>query len=332
MADADLKRRLESLLFSSGRKIEIEELSKHCKEEKLETIKEALQELQQELDDKESSLMLIEEGSSWKLTVREKYLPYVKKVVKQPELPKSFLETLAIVAFKAPALQSQIIKIRTNKAYKHLEELEKNGYITREKKGRTKLIKLTQKFFDYFDLPPDKLKEKFKNVTKLEHTIEQKEQEIEAAKTEYTTIERTDTPAPNPVEVVKEKVGNLEVYETTPKEGETPTLGKLEVYDIPEKKKKKIQSERSSEGHRKGENEKEEEKTEEELKQEKKAEQILEPTPEWAPEEKKEDIVEEPPRKETKPSKGIFPEGTPPEVEKKIDEIVKEMTAPKEEE
>ncbi|MBI4141954.1 SMC-Scp complex subunit ScpB, partial [Candidatus Woesearchaeota archaeon] len=116
MTDADLKRRLESLLFSSGRKIEIEELSKHCKEEK-ETIKEVLKELQQELDEKQSSLMLIEEGEAWKLTVREKYLPYVKKVVKQPELPKSLLETLAVVAFKAPVLQSNVIKIRTNKAY-----------------------------------------------------------------------------------------------------------------------------------------------------------------------------------------------------------------------
>ncbi len=313
MTDADLKRRLESLLFSSGRKIEIEELSKHCKEEK-ETIKEVLKELQQELDEKQSSLMLIEEGEAWKLTVREKYLPYVKKVVKQPELPKSLLETLAVVAFKAPVLQSNVIKIRTNKAYKHLDELEKNGYITREKKGRTKLIKLTQKFFDYFDLPKEKLKEKFKNVAKLEHTIEQKEQEIETEKIEeYRTMERTDQTT-SQVEVVKEKVGELEVYETEATTEEGAALGNLEVYDVPEKKKKKKKDELKDE------------------KQEKKSAELLETPPAWVPEEKKEEFKEELPEKETKPSKGMFPEGTPPEVEKKIDEIVKEMTEPKKEE
>jgi len=320
MADEDLKKRLESLLFSAGRKLEIEELAKHCNEENIHTIKETLKELQKELDDKKSSLMLIEEGTAWKLTVREQYVQYVKKVVKQAELPKSMLETLSVVAFKAPAMQSQIIKIRTNKAYKHLEELEEDGYITREKKGRTKLIKLTQKFYNYFDLPPEKLKEKFKNVAKLEKAIEEKEQQIEKTEEErkekietYNTLERVEGKVEQPVEIIKEQVGNLEVYETTPKEEESKEkIGNLEVYEREQKKKKK----------------KEEivEKKEPEKQIEDKPEEILESKPEWAPEQK-EEIVE---KKEQPPSKGIFPTGTPPDVEKKIDEIVKEMTEPKE--
>lgn len=308
MTNDDLKRRLESLLFSSGRKLETEELAKHCKEENIATIKQTLKELQKELDEKKSSLMLIEEGNAWKLTVREQYIQYVKKVVKQPELPKSLLETLAIVAFKAPALQSQIIKIRTNKAYRHLDELEKNGYITREKKGRTKLIKLTQKFFDYFDLPVEKLKEKFKNIAKLEKAIETKEEQIQ----ECQTIETT--PAPQPVEIVQEKLGKLEVYDTTPTNGEElKKLGELEVYTTEHKKKHKKK--------------KKEETAEEETKIEEEKE-LLESKPEWVEEEPKEEIVE---NKEEKPSKGMFPEGMPTDVEKKVDEIVKEIVEPKEE-
>ncbi len=303
MADEDLKKRLESLLFSAGRKIEIDELAKHCREENIQTIKNTLEELKKELDDKKSSLMLLEEGTAWKLTVREQYLPYVKKVVKQSELPKSLLETLAVVAFKAPAMQSNIIKIRTNKAYKHLEELEKDGYITREKKGRSKLIKLTQKFFDYFDLPIEKLKEKFKNVAKLEKAIEEKEEhKIET----YQTIERVEGKVEQPIEIIENKIGNLEVYDTTP---QNPIEG-LETYQEEPKKEKK-----------KKEKPKEEQKIEP---------TILEEKPEWVPEEKKE--TEETPKKEQPPSKGMFPSGAPPEVEKKIDEIVKEMVEPKEEE
>ena len=87
----ELKNTVESILFSTGRKLELEELSKLCKIKDLEQLKLSLNELKQELDQKNSSLMLIEEGNSWKLTVREKYLPYVRKVVSQTELSKSIL-------------------------------------------------------------------------------------------------------------------------------------------------------------------------------------------------------------------------------------------------
>ena len=73
------------------------------------------------------------------------------------------METLAVIAWKVPVLQSDIISIRTNKAYDHLVELEKSGFISRSKSGRTKLIKLTDRFFNYFDVKnAEAMKEKFK--------------------------------------------------------------------------------------------------------------------------------------------------------------------------
>ena len=89
----DLKNTLESLLFSSGKKMRLEELSKLSKEKNVELINTTLEELKKELDEKNSSLMLIQEGDFWKLTVRERYLPFVRKIVTQTELPKSILET-----------------------------------------------------------------------------------------------------------------------------------------------------------------------------------------------------------------------------------------------
>lgn len=179
----ELKNTVESILFSTGRKLELEELSKLCKTRELEQLKLALEELKKDLDQKNSSIMLVEEGNAWKLTIREKYLHYVRKVVTQTELSKSILETLAVIAYKAPTLQSQIIKIRTNKAYGHLDELEETGYITREKKGRTKLIKLTQKFFDYFDIPTDQLKQKLEKVARGEDVLEPKKEQQEQTST-----------------------------------------------------------------------------------------------------------------------------------------------------
>jgi len=220
---SDLKNQIESLLFSAGKRLSLEELGRLCHEDNLDAVQTTLQLLQKEIDEKQSSLMLVQEGNGWKLTVREKYIPVVKKVVTTPELPKSILETLAVVAYKAPVMQSQVIKTRTNKAYRHLDELEELGYITREKKGRSKLIKLTPKFFDYFDVPPEKLKEKFKNVAALEQAIETKEELVqqtqqaivEAAKDRRPQVEIfTDSPpvlAPE-IEVIGAKVGELDTY------------------------------------------------------------------------------------------------------------------------
>ena len=191
----DLNNTIESVLFSAARRIDFQELAKVCKERDIEKIKNALQQLKQDLEQKNSSLLLVNEGDFWKLTVREKYMAVVSKIVTKTELPKSIMETLAVVAYKSPVLQSNVIKVRTNKAYDHLNQLEEANYITREKKGRTKLIKLSQRFFEYFDLPPEKLKEHFKEVQRKEN---------EVAKLENPFLKEIDTP-----EYYKEVLGEL---------------------------------------------------------------------------------------------------------------------------
>lgn len=163
----ELKNALESLLFSSGKKLSTQELCKLCKIRDEEKVKTALKELKQDLEARGSSLSLIEDLEGWRLVVRDKYLPFVKKIVSQTELTKSVLETLAVVAYKSPVLQSEIISIRTNKAYDHLSQLEKLNYITRTKHGRTKLVKLSQKFFDYFETTEEQVKKELSKVKGL---------------------------------------------------------------------------------------------------------------------------------------------------------------------
>ncbi len=175
----DLKRKVEAVLFSVAKKVSIEELSKLCRTD-VESVKKALTDLAKEYETNQSSMMLVEEGNSWKIAVRENYLGLVKKVVKTTEITKSVMETLAVVAWKAPVLQSEVIRIRTNKAYNHIVDLEESGFISREKKGRSQLIRLTQKFMDYFDLrSEDEIKNRFKNIQEPETKIEQKETTIE---------------------------------------------------------------------------------------------------------------------------------------------------------
>ena len=248
-----LKGKLEALLFSSGRKMSIEELSR-LSNAKTDDIKNALVELKTEYDDKNSSMMLVNEGDSWKITIREQFLPLVRNIVTETEMSKTIMETLAVIAFKYPIKQSELIKIRTNKAYDHLNQLEHMGYITRQKHGRTNLIKLTQKFFEYFDLPQEKLKEVFKDFSSIARAIEDKESEIKKIKEEQKAMaeeeKKKDQEIKKAADLLDEE-GSPLYLERQVEKGEEPKtefveerLDDLEVVDEPSEEELEKERER----------------------------------------------------------------------------------------
>src|SRR3989344_1209142 len=210
----------------------------------------------------------------WPVTIREQFLPLVRNIVTETELSKTIMETLAVIAFKYPIKQSDLIKIRTNKAYDHLKELEQMGYITRQKHGRTNLIKLTQKFFEYFDLPQEKLKEVFKDFASIARAIEDKEFEIKKIKEEQKAMaeeeKRKDQEIKKAADLLDEE-GNPLDLERLGEKGEEPKtefvkerLDDLEVVDEPseeelEKERKRLM-EKKEEGmqHQKKRKKKEE--------------------------------------------------------------------------
>ncbi|MFH2020797.1 MAG: SMC-Scp complex subunit ScpB [archaeon] len=152
MPEKDFKNQIEALLFASGRFVNIETLLNLTGASGKQVLINNINRLKQEYDERQSPLMVVEEKDGWKLTVREPYLPLVRKIVSETELPKTILETLAVIAWKAPVLQSEIIDIRHNKAYEHIAELEELGFIRKDLKGRSYLLSLTEKFFEYFDI------------------------------------------------------------------------------------------------------------------------------------------------------------------------------------
>ncbi|MFT4303332.1 MAG: SMC-Scp complex subunit ScpB [Candidatus Woesearchaeota archaeon] len=233
--DEELKKKIEAILFSIGRKIHIDELLKMIKEKDKAKVIAGLIELKQKYNnDDNNSLMILQDGDFWKLTIKDQYIDVAKEIGVETELTKTVMETLAVIAYKYPILQSDVIKIRTNKAYDHLSELETLGYIQRERYGRTKQIKLTQKFFDYFDLPPDKLKETFHNVKEMEKVISEKENQIHEinqkkkemieeqekeskrmeSKNIYMTPREIIQHQENGIDIIEgEKLGELEIFE-----------------------------------------------------------------------------------------------------------------------
>ena len=78
------------------------------------------------------------------------------------ELEKPALQTLSIIAWKQPIMQSEVVKIRGNSTYEHVKILADSGFITTEKSGVSRLIKLTPKFYEYFDTNKEAIKSNLK--------------------------------------------------------------------------------------------------------------------------------------------------------------------------
>ncbi len=233
----DLIKRVEALLFAVGRAISDEELAR-LSGTSVSQVQEALKDLKKEYVERGSPLLIIQEGNGWKLTVHEKYLSLVQQINPHTELSKAILETLAVIAWKHPAKQSDVIKIRTNKAYEHIDELERLGFIAKEKYGRTYLLKVTGKFFDYFDLAGEKgVREIFKDVKGVEEAqTKLLDQEIEKeVGFEVYEAEKEEKEAP------KEHLGKLEVFEEIEEEGakEEEAFEERGEPEIPEAAKEK---------------------------------------------------------------------------------------------
>lgn len=159
------KLQVEALLFSSGRTMGEEQLANLTKLS-VPAVKKALIALQQDYESRDSAIAIFHDDTGWKMMVREHYVQTVKNIVADTELSRACMETLAVIAYKYPkVLQSEVIDIRGSGAYEHMAELEKLGFISREPSGRSYAVKLTEKFFSYFDVAGGKdIRQVFKNV------------------------------------------------------------------------------------------------------------------------------------------------------------------------
>jgi len=175
------KKKVEAVLFTIGKHISLGEIKKLSGITEDNLLNQYLNELKEEYEKNDSSLRLIQDNEFWKMGVKEEYCDIVENIVSDTELSKSVMETLGVIAWKHPALQADVVHIRTNKAYDDIKQLEELGFISRSKSGRTKKINLTEKFFNYFDLPTHKKeKEVLKNLVpeNIKNKIDEAEIEI----------------------------------------------------------------------------------------------------------------------------------------------------------
>ncbi|MBI5871688.1 SMC-Scp complex subunit ScpB [archaeon] len=172
----DCKKRIEAVLFTTGRFMDIEEIAKLCGIGSVGFVKEAIDDLKKEYEAKSLSLAIFEENCKFKLNIKKEFNYLTAKLLIHTEFDRSTQETLALIAYKQPILQSEIIKMRGNGAYEHIRLLREKEFVISEKSGRTRKLTLAQKFYEYFDVIEGFVKEQLKEA---EEKSKAKEQEIE---------------------------------------------------------------------------------------------------------------------------------------------------------
>jgi len=102
--------------------------------------------------ERNGGLKIDESDGVWKMMVKDAHVEAVTEAAR-PEIDKAILQTLAYIAHKQPIRQADVVRVRSNKAYSHIVELVKHGFIEGKKDGVSKKLSTTRKFYDYFDLP-----------------------------------------------------------------------------------------------------------------------------------------------------------------------------------
>ena len=155
---------LEAVLFTTSEPLTKEELQKSLKI-RAEEIEKLLILLRNKYSSDESGIKLSDAGG-YRLIVKPDYVERVSHLTPHADLSRGLLRVLSIIAYHEPISQADIVKVIGNRTYEYVKELETRGLIKTEKKSRTKLLRTTPHFEEYFGAGKEKIKEMVKEGEK----------------------------------------------------------------------------------------------------------------------------------------------------------------------
>jgi len=147
---------LEAALYVAGRPLDLKTLASVLKTRSKKKVQRLAQKLMETYRGRDTALeVLALEDERYVLQLKAEYTQEVRRLALRPLLSVGPLKTLSYIAYRQPIQQTQVIDVRGQHAYDHLRQLEDLELITREKAGRSKVIRTTEFFADYFGLSYD---------------------------------------------------------------------------------------------------------------------------------------------------------------------------------
>jgi segregation and condensation protein B len=154
----NLKYIIESLLFVSETPLTVAYLTSIVEEESTLAIKEAIDELKTEYENRNGGFILKEVAGGYQFRTQGRYNEWIKRLIKPnaPRLSNAALETLAIVAYNQPIIRSDIEHIRGVDSGGVIRLLMERKLIRvlgrKEIPGRPLIYATTKTFLEVFEL------------------------------------------------------------------------------------------------------------------------------------------------------------------------------------
>jgi segregation and condensation protein B len=178
MTPPNLKWIIECFLLVSDGPLGIDKIKSATGCDDVSRIRKALNELSAEYETRGGGICLTEVANGYQLRTRPEYSEWVKKFLQPPpqRLSQAALETLAIVAYKQPAIRSEIEHIRGVESGAILRMLLQKKLIRiagrKEIPGRPLIYATTRRFLEVFGLADLKDLPSPKEMTELSEPIE----------------------------------------------------------------------------------------------------------------------------------------------------------------
>jgi segregation and condensation protein B len=154
----DIKNIIESLLFAADEPLTIDHLKRIITGAEPQALREALDELRADYEARQGGFFLKEVAGGFQIRTRPDYKEYIRRLLQpRPQrLSKAALETLAIIAYKQPAIRSDVEHIRGVDCGGVLRVLLERQFIRvlgrKDIPGRPLIYATTKRFLEVFDL------------------------------------------------------------------------------------------------------------------------------------------------------------------------------------
>jgi segregation and condensation protein B len=163
---------LEAALYVSGRPMTLEELAEIIGKAE-STTQKLLTDLGYQYDKRGGALEIVAlPRDRYVLQLKPELTPVVAKLIPGGLMSFATLQTLVYIALKQPILQSDVVTQRGTHCYEHIHDLEDKKFVESTPEGRSKILRTTPLFADYFGLDHDKVKLKAQLKYKMKRILD----------------------------------------------------------------------------------------------------------------------------------------------------------------
>ena len=147
---------IEAALYVTGKPLDLKTLESVVGFRSEDKVRELARTLKEMYGKDGSSLEVLElSDGRFVMQLKPQYVRHVKRLATRQLLTPGPMKTLSFIALRQPVTQSYLAKVRGNLTYSHVKQLRETGLIAEEKLGRTKVLRTTPNFADYFNLSHD---------------------------------------------------------------------------------------------------------------------------------------------------------------------------------